>query len=109
MANQFVQAGKLIDYTPSGAAVSAGQVVLCTDRVFVAPLAIADGALGSLATEGVWTIQKTTGEAWTLGQKLYWVAGTSKASTTAGSNKVMGYAAKAAASGDTEGNVLLGQ
>lgn len=108
MANGFVQDGELLDYTPSSA-VAAGEVVLVTDRCFVAPRAIAANEKGSLQTRGVFTIQKTTGEAWTLGQKLYWVAGTSKASTTAGSNKVLGYAAAAYASGATEGNVLLGQ
>lgn len=106
---KYIQDGDFLNYTPSGAAVTAGQPVLCGDRVFVAPNAIADGVLGALATEGVWEFGKTTGEAWAFGQKLYWVAGTSKASTTAGSNKVCGYAAAAAVSGATVGNVLLGQ
>ena len=109
MANKYVQDGDFLNYTPSGAAVTAGQVVLCTDRCFVAPRAIADGELGALATEGVWTIQKTTSEAWTFGGKLYWNAGTSKATTTASTNKVLGYAAAVALSAATEGSVLLGQ
>ena len=109
MANKYVQDGNSINYTPSGAAVSAGQAVLCSVRVFVAPRAIADGELGALQTSGVWTIQKTTSEAWTFGQKLYWNAGTSKATTTASTNKVLGYAAAVALSAATEGSVLLGQ
>lgn len=108
MANQFLQDGELLDYTPSSA-VAAGDVVLLTDRVFVAPRAIPANTLGSVATCGVFQIQKTTGEAWTMGQKLYWNAGTSKATTTSSTHKVIGYAAAAAASGAVEGPVLLGQ
>lgn len=108
MANQFVQEGQFLDYTPV-AAVAAGAPVIVTDRVFVAPRAIAANELGSLATSGTWKLQKTTGQAWTLGQRLYWDGGTSKATSVAGALKVLGYAAAAAASGDTEGLVLLGQ
>ena len=108
MGNQYIQDGEFLDYTP-GSAVAAGEVVLLTDRVFVAPRPIAASTLGVVATRGVFNLQKTTGEAWTQGQKLYWAAGTSKVTTTASTNKVIGYAAAAAASGDTEGKVLLGQ
>lgn len=108
MANQFVQQGERIDYTP-GSAVAAGKLVLVTDRVFFAPNAIAANELGALQTTGVIQYEKTTGEAWTLGQKLYWNAGTSKLTTTSSTHKVAGYAAAAAASGDTEGLILLGQ
>jgi predicted RecA/RadA family phage recombinase len=108
MATQFVQEGSLIDYTPSSA-VAAGDVVVATDRVFVAPLAIAANKLGSLATTGVWKLPKTTGTAWTFGQKLYWNDSGDLATTSASGNKVLGYAAAAAASGDAEGLVLLGQ
>lgn len=108
MANQFVQEGNLVDYTP-GSAVAAGSLVVCTDRVFFAHRAIAASELGSLTTRGVIKYAKTTGEAWTFGQKLYYAAGTDKLTTTASTNKIAGYAAAAAASGDTEGSCLLGQ
>ena len=107
MANQYIQAGNFIDYTP-GSAVAAGDPVILTDRVLVAPRAIAANTTGSLATSGVFKLQKTTSQAWTLGQKLYWDGATSKATSVAGSLKVLGYAAAAAGSADTEGLVLLG-
>ncbi len=108
MGVQYVQDGEFLDYTP-GAAVAAGDVVVATDRVFVAPRAIAANTLGSVATRGVFRLLKTTAEAWTFGQRLYWNAGTSRVTTTVGTNKVIGYAAAAALAADTEGNVLLGQ
>lgn len=108
MANQFVQQGEKIDFTPSSA-VAAGTMVLFGERVFFAELAIPANTLGSLRTTGVVQYEKTTGEAWTVGQKLYWNAGTSKLTTTSSTNKVAGYAAAAAASGAVEGLCLLGQ
>ena len=107
MANRYKQAGEFIDYTP-GSAVAAGEVVVVTDRVFIAPRAIAANVLGELATCGVWTMDKTTGEAWTLGQTLYWNAAGAKVTTTASTHKIIGHAAAAAGSAATEGDVLLG-
>lgn len=109
MGNQYIQDGELIDHTP-GSAIAAAGVVVGTDRAFVAPRAIAANALGSVATSGVFQLAKTTGQAWTFGQKLFWVTGTSRVSSdaNAGANKVIGYAAAAAATADVEGLVLLG-
>lgn len=106
MANQFVQDGKFIDYTPVGAVAAAAPVVV-EDSVFIAPRAIAAGELGSLATSGVWKLAKTTTQVWALGEILYWDPATSKATSVAGSLKQMGVAAAAAESADTEGYVLL--
>jgi predicted RecA/RadA family phage recombinase len=108
MANQFVQQGERINYTPS-ADVAAGKLVLFTDRVFFVPNAIAANATDAVQTCGVVQYEKTTGEAWTMGQKLYWNDTTKKLTTTASTNKVAGYAVAAAASADTEGVCLLGQ
>ena len=65
------------------------------------------GVSVEVAVEGVFTIDKTTGETWTFGEKLYWDDATKKLTTTAASNKVVGFAAQDAASGDTEGNAKL--
>ena len=50
---------------------------------------------------------KTTGEAWAVGQKLYWDPATSKFTTTAGALVVRAFASAVAASGDTTGSVIL--
>lgn len=106
MDSQYIQAGDYWDYTPSSA-VAAGQVVLLNATVTIAPRDIAANADGSLALSGIWKVQKTTGEAWAAGEPLYWVAGTSKFTTTASTNKKAGVASKAAASGDTTGYLAL--
>lgn len=108
MATQYVQDGEFIDYQPSSA-VAAGQVVVETERVYVAPRPIAANTLGVLQTRGVWRLPKTTGEAWTRGQRLYWNAAGSLVTTTSSTHKVIGYAVAAQVAGAVEGDVLLGQ
>ena len=107
MATEYVQDGEFLDYTPSSA-VAAGDVVVLTNRVFVAPKPIAASALGQLATRGVWRLPKTTGTAWTAGQLLYWNAAGTLVTTVSTDNQIIGHAAAAATSAATEGLVLLG-
>lgn len=52
-------------------------------------------------------VQKTTGEAWTVGTKLYLNSSTGKFTTTASGNTLGGYVVTPAASGDTEGVMAL--
>lgn len=58
---------------------------------------------GQMILVGVFTLPKTTSEAWTLGQALYWDDSTKKLTTTAGSLKRAGVAYAAAGSADTTG------
>jgi len=96
-----------LQYTP-GSAVANKEVVVLNGQLFIAPAAIAANTLGVLNRRGSYTgVDKTTGEAWTLNQKLYWVTGTSKLTTTVGSNAYAGRAGAAAASGDTTGPLVL--
>jgi predicted RecA/RadA family phage recombinase len=107
MATQYQQDGEFLDYTP-GSAVTAGQVVVVGDRVFVAPKDIAANALGVLQTRGVWQLPKLSTDTPALGAILYWDAGNSRCTTTASSHKIIGHAAAAAGNGATEVQVLLG-
>lgn len=50
---------------------------------------------------------KTTGEAWAIGQVLYWDPGTGKFTTTAGSLVKCGHALATAGSADTTGGLML--
>jgi predicted RecA/RadA family phage recombinase len=61
-----------------------------------------------LHTEGVFSLPKTTSEAWSIGQALYWNTGTSKFTTDASKLPVGARAAAAAGSSATTGAVLLG-
>lgn len=94
----------MVDHTPSGADVEAGDVVVVGDLPLVAHLDIADGKTGALAAGGG-VYQVTAGGAAAAGKKVYWDAANGKVTTSAasGANKVFGYVAPesaAAADGD---------
>lgn len=93
---------------PSGG-VSSGDFVVIGALFGVAQTSAVEGADVPLATEGVFSLPKTTGEAWTQGQQLYWVTSTKKFTTTPGANISYGTAHAAAASGDTSGEVTLAE
>lgn len=59
------------------------------------------------ALRGVFDLAKTTGEAWTQGAVLYWNDTTKAVTTTVSTNKRIGYAAQAQASGDAIGRIYL--
>ena len=72
MLARFVQDGLAINYRPAEA-VAAGDVVVLGNLVGIARLDIAADTLGSLATVGVFEIDKAA-EAVTVGAVLYWNA-----------------------------------
>lgn len=99
------------DYTPSGADVTAGDVVVQGDLIGVAPSDITDGDLGSLQAVGpggVWIFPKSsgTGTALTVGTVVYWDDSNDVVTSTAGSNKVLGKVAVAAGTSDTSVKVM---
>ena len=78
-----------IPYTPSGADVAAGQVVLMGQLVGIAHKPILDGELGQLAIHGgVYTV--TTAGAYARGVTVYWDNAAKKVTTTSTGNKVFG-------------------
>jgi len=106
----FRHEGQYVDYTP-GSAVSAGDVVVQGSLVGIATKAIAANVQGALCLRGVFDIAKatTSGSAITAGAKLYWDAGNEIVTTTAGSNKAIGYAAEAATASATTCRVVVCQ
>ncbi len=62
----------------------------------------------ALYTEGVFTLPKTTSEAWTAGQALFWNTSTSKFTIDSTKLPVAARAAADAASAATTGPVILG-
>lgn len=100
----FVQPGDIVS-VPAPAAVVAGQGVLVGSLFGVAVNDAASAAPVNIAIAGAYDLAKTTGQAWTVGQLLYW-SGTA-VTNVASTNKLIGCALVAAASGDTIGRVLL--
>lgn len=62
MAKNFINKGETITWTNgTGTAVASGDPVVVGNLVCVALTDIASGAVGVLATEGVWELPKTAG------------------------------------------------
>ena len=106
MATNFVQEGKTLDYTASGADVASGEFVVVGILGGVAKTAIADGKTGAVCISGVFSVAKASG-AVTQGAKLYWNSSNDNLTTTASGNTLVGVAAEAAASGDATAKLLL--
>nr|BDD46845.1 hypothetical protein 11 [bacterium] len=106
MAKNFVQEGKVLDYTASGSDISSGNLVIIGSIAGIAISDIADGETGAVRIAGVFSIPKAA-VAVTQGAKLYWNTTNSNLTTTASGNTLVGVAAKAAASGDANVNLLL--
>jgi predicted RecA/RadA family phage recombinase len=106
MATNYVQEGKTLNYTASGADIASGDFVLIGTIGGVAKTDIADGKTGAVHICGVFSIPKASG-AITQGAKLYWSTTNSNLTTTASGNTIVGVAAEAAASGDANAKLLL--
>lgn len=73
MAKNFVQPGKVIDWTnATGSAVVSGQVVAIGQILGVAQVDIANGASGSVGINGVFTVPKVSGAVIAQGESLTW-------------------------------------
>jgi predicted RecA/RadA family phage recombinase len=73
MATNYVQPGKRMRIT-AGADLVSGQVVRVGALLCVALEAIANGAQGEVATEGVFTVPKVSGAVIAQGERLVWDA-----------------------------------
>lgn len=73
MAKNYVSEGDVIPWTnTTGSAVASGQVVAMGHTLGVALVAIAAGATGAVAIEGVFTVPKVSGAVFVQGEKLIW-------------------------------------
>ncbi|HYF17694.1 MAG TPA: DUF2190 family protein [Ramlibacter sp.] len=110
-AGDYVQPGKVMNYTNAGSAITKGSVVKVGKFLGVALVDIANGASGAVQVEGVFEVAKTAGTAWAQGDTVNWDVSASKfdANTaTPATGDVSGPPAiawEAAASGATTGLV----
>lgn len=103
----WVQPGDQLTIAAAPYAVTSGQGLQMGSIFGVAVTAAASGAAVEIQTSGVVTLTKQAAQAWTQGQPLYWDNAGRQVTTTVGSNKLIGYAAAAAAAPDTVGQVWL--
>jgi predicted RecA/RadA family phage recombinase len=113
---------EMVDYTPDGADVDSGDVVVQEELVGIALRDIADGDLGALCVSGIFDLPREATTAFAAGQAVYWdadgdpEAGTAETgaavdSTAEGSNKQAGVAVEAVTDADKNlyVRVYLGQ
>ncbi len=107
MAQNYNQTGDTIEF-PILAAVVSGTPVLYGTKLLI-PL-VSSATVGDIIAHkatGVFTIDKTTGEAWAVGTPLYWDDTTKKLTTTAGSLKLVAWATYPQIAGATTGQAKL--
>jgi predicted RecA/RadA family phage recombinase len=111
MAKNFVQPGSVLDLVvedeTDAVTIRSGKGYLVGSIFGVAVADVEPGSSGSFQVDGVWSLDKTTGEAWSVGQALYWDPSTSKVTSVAGSLKRIGVATAPASSPATTGNIRL--
>ena len=107
----YVQEGERITVTVAAGSdavdLSSGDGYLIGSLFGVATYDAAIGESVELQVEGVVDIAKTSAEAWTVGQKIYWNAATGLATSTASSNKQIGVAVAVAINPSSSCNVRL--
>ncbi len=102
----YVQRGETVTLT-APAALASGEAFAVGAIFGVAACAAASGEQVETMRVGAFDLPKATGQAWTVGARLYWDATAKNLTTTATSNLFVGAALAAAASADTIGRVLL--
>jgi predicted RecA/RadA family phage recombinase len=103
----WVQPGDYIEITAAGN-LAAGQFFQSNGLRGVVTNGVSVGQKTTVATRGVFTLPKNTGEAWAVGALVYWDTVNNRFTTTVASNVLAGFAAAAAASADTVGQVAIG-
>jgi len=92
---RFQSDGHYLDYRPA-AAVTAGDVIVEANELFVADADIAAGELGAVTDHGVYEVPKEADNAITFADNaaVYWDESESEAAMTndGGANLLMGYA-----------------
>lgn len=97
----------VIETIAGGSDIPSGQGVVIASGVGIASDLIKAGKTGTVMCGGQHKVAKTTGQAWTAGNKIYFSNTTKEFNTTAAANTLAGWAYRAAASGDTTGYVKL--
>lgn len=107
MANNYIRKGDVLDLTaPSGGVVS-GTGYLIGTLFVVALVTAAEGASFAAMVEGVFTLPKTSAQAWAEGQKVFWDNSNHRADSDSTVGQLIGVAAAVAANPTATGIVRL--
>lgn len=111
MSATFYAKGDRLPYSNISTAIAEGDVVIITSGtsgyigIAVSDIAATTGT-GELEVGGVWTLPKTSGEAFTFGQVVYW-DGTALTGTSSSTFTRAGIVAEAAGSAATTAKAKL--
>lgn len=106
MSENYVQEGKTLDLL-APYAVSSGDGMQVGSIFAVALGDASNGAAVRGMTEGVFTLAKTSAQAWTVGQKVYWDNSAKVCDTDGTLGMLIGVATAIAANPTSTGNVRL--
>lgn len=105
MATNFVQPGHVLTLEAPSGGVVAGSPVIIGLIVAIALSNAAEGEVFEGQLTGVWTLPKTSAQAWTVGAQIYWTG--TEATTVSTGNTKIGVATAAAANPSATGTVRL--
>jgi predicted RecA/RadA family phage recombinase len=106
--NNYLKPGRTMTFTAPGGGVVSGALVRIGTLVVIATATVAAGLPFEGVAEGVFTLPKIAGVAWTEGAALYHDSTANNIGTVVSATTMrVGVAAVAAASGDTSGVVRL--
>lgn len=108
MADNYVQDGETLTLTAPYAR-SAGQGALVGAIFGVALNDVDNGADGEFSTEGVWTLAKTSAQAWSVGDQIYWDNSNKRCDADAAVGRLIGVCTAAADNPSSTGSVKLNE
>ena len=103
----FIQEGNILTLTAPAGGVVSGNGYLIGKLFVVATVTAAAAALFAARVKGVIDLAKTSAQAWTEGQKIYWDDTNKRADSDATLGQLIGVASAAAANPSATGNVRL--
>ncbi len=108
MAQNYINSGKVFDYTAAGT-ITSGQAILIGTRLGIALKGGVSGDIIPVKMSGVFQLAKNTGASTNFAQGgiVYWDAAASKITGVASGNTAIGVAAETAATTDATGKVKL--
>lgn len=105
--NNYIQPGDVLECTAPVGGVTTGVPVLIGSLLVIPATTVAATYKFSGQIVGVFTLAKTSAQAWTEGQKIYWDDGNSRCDSTPTVGMLIGVAAAAAANPSSTGQVRL--
>ncbi|MFA6310603.1 MAG: capsid cement protein [Sterolibacterium sp.] len=107
MASNFIQDGDTVTLTAPAGGVVSGTGYLIGTLFVVALVTAAEGASFDAMVEGVFTLPKTSAQAWAEGQKVFWDNSNHRADSDSTVGQLIGVSVGVAANPTANGSVRL--